>query len=287
MKSYTLLSYIITAFVALCVCAGTVSAVLLEVTSRGTVAAVDPLNNTMTIANPGQYGCVYPSGGQPDCTFAPAASVPLTGTVPDKAVFSAIKTGDRVIVTGIGGADGRFITIAKLASGGPGEGLVTDAFGDPGTIPVPLIGDYAVAAETIPDCASCRGTVCTAASANVTITSSGKTVFSRILAPGNSLMYNGRNDASSVTVAFISGQAAARACPGTAVMTGPQPVSDFIITVVPPLGMRETGTAALPVTTGAAPVLPATSSTKAGSLFPAGAAGAAGLVLLARARKRR
>ena len=98
---------------------------------------------------------------------------------------------------------------------------------------------------------------------------------------------NGRNDASSVTVAFISGQAAALACPGTAVMTGPQPVSDFIITVVPPLGMRETGTAALPVTTGAAPVLPATSSTKAGSLFPAGAAGAAGLVLLARARKRR
>ncbi len=286
---------ILVAVLTACVCAGPASAVILEVTSRGTVSGTDPVNGTITISNPEQYGCTYISGGEPQCTFTPVDSVPLTGTVPDKAVFPVIRSGDRAVVTALGGPDGRFIAVAKLAAGGTGAGFVTALFGDPSTIPVPFIGDYAVTAQTLPDCGSCTGTVCNASLANVTVLSSGTPVLNRNLAPGETLFFNGRNDASSVTVTFVSGEASSSSCPATEIITGPQPVSDFIVTVVPPIGMQETGTPVL-TTAAATPVEPAgtygttavpgTAATKSGSPVPAGITGILAAGLLAALGKR-
>jgi hypothetical protein len=241
---------VIIAAIALCICIAPASAVIQEVTLKGTVSAISPEENTITIANVAQYGCDYPAGGAPVCTFTPIDSMPVTGSVPDSTALSTLAVGDTAVATSRGGTGGSWITLARLYGPGVEEEYVTDIFGDPDTVPVPLVGDYALGIAMKPDCTTCSLTTCTAASAAVTVKSSGMTVAEKTLAPRMSFFYNGRNDGSSVAVTFVHGEASPMgACPaGSAGATGPQPLSVFIVDVQPPIGFAPAAT----VTTAAA-----------------------------------
>jgi hypothetical protein len=221
----------------LCLPAG---AALLEVTVKGPVDTISPTKNTLTIENPLQYGCSYPATGLPVCSYIPINKSALTGTVPDAAAFTVFNIGDQVIATSIGGPGETWITLAKLYGSRPNEELVTDIVGDIGTIPPPLIGDYALDTSTTPDCSACSGSTCTAISATVKVKSNGNEVLARTLSPGESLSYNGRNDGSSIYVRFVRGQALATICPGRAGATGPQAVSVYLVKVVPPISSAQT-----------------------------------------------
>ena len=246
MKKTSLISLIaVTLF--LCCIAVPVSAVVLEVTVKGPVGTVMPTTNTLTINDPQKYGCSYPASGNPVCTWAPltdARSTPssLSGTIPDPAALTVFKPGDLAVATSIGGAGETWIALAKLYGSRANEEYVTDIVGNIDSIPTPLIGDYSIDAVTVPDCTNCTGTTCTATSSDVKILSSGNMVMEKTLVPGETLMYNGRNDASSVTVTFVKGQALSASCPQVqqGMVGGIQPVSDYLVTVVPPISSVQT-----------------------------------------------
>jgi len=284
------------AALALCMLIAPVSAVILEVTVKGQVSTVYPAKHTLTIKNPAQYGCDFPAGKDPVCTWSPMDRMVLTGTVPDDAAFQVFKGDEVVVATSAGGAGEAWVTLARLSGSRPSEELVTDIIGDPRTIPVPLISGYAVETGTIPDCTACTGTVCTATGATVAWKSSGKTVLEKTLGKGDSFTYNGRNDGSAVMVQFVSGQAAAQNCPGKGGMTGPQAFSVYVIHVVPPAGARQidirTATTTRPdEALTPLPSIPAaaaqSTSAKSGAAMPAVVVGAlAGIVLFCRHMRR-
>lgn len=288
---------IVTALVLCCLCVP-VSAVIQEVTLKGTVATLNEPKNTITLGHPQQYGCSYPASGAPVCTFTPMSVETLTGTAPDAAAFAIFKAGDPVVATSIGGAGETWITLAKLFGSRPNEDLVTDIVGEISTIPTPLIGNYALDTTTAPDCSACAGTTCTATSATVKVMSEGREVFVQTLKPGESFTWNGRNDGSSVAVTFVRGQALSATCPGKAGMTGPQAISVYVVRIVPPISAAQvdirTATTTRP-DEALTPLPPATASssplpsapiptTKSGMLPLAaiGALGLAGLVLVMR-----
>ena len=291
----------------LCLVAIPAGAVVQEVTVRGMVATVNQPGSTLTINNPAQYGCTYPSSGAPTCSWTPYYVSALTGTVPDAAALNLFKPGDPIIGTNTGGAGDTWITLAKLYGSRPNEAFVTDVTGEPETIPVPLIGDYTLDPVTIPDCAHCSGDTCTANSSHITVLSSGRVVVEKVLLPGEMLTFNGRNDGSMISVTFVRGQALSGTCQPS--RPGPigeiQPVADYIIKVVPPVSFNQnnlrTATTTRPdetqpataVTTTPAhtkiPTLEATSvpaPTKSGFL-PFTAAGALGLTAFVFAMKKR
>jgi hypothetical protein len=293
MKQTTLVVIVATLFV--CCMAVPVSAVIQEVTLKGTVATLSPATNTISIEHPQQYGCSYPASGAPVCTYTPMNVDVLTGTVPAAAAYSVFTNGDPVIATSTGGAGQTWITLAKLFGSRPNEELVTDIVGDFSTIPTPLIGNYALDATTVPDCAACTGTTCTAQSSNVKVMSEGKQVFAQALRPGETLTYNGRNDGSGVAVTFVKGQALSSSCPGKAGMTGPQAMPVYVVKIVPPISAAQvdirTATTTRPdeMLTTSSPTVVSTSSpmiptTKSGMLPLAaiGAIGLAGLILVVR-----
>jgi len=216
------------------------AAVLQEVTVKSSVSTISPQKNTLTIGYPLQYGCNYPAAGSPVCSYTPTNFSALTGTVPADAAFTIFRTGDPIVGTSIGGAGGRWIALAKLYGSRPTEENVTDIVGDPGTIPTPLIGDYALDITMDPDCTACTGTICTASSAGVNVLSGGARVMQKTLNPGGALLFNGRNDGSSVAVTFVRGEATSSTCAGMSGMAGVQPVSVFIVNVVPPAAFGQT-----------------------------------------------
>ncbi|WAC05590.1 MAG: hypothetical protein OS112_02890 [Methanoregula sp.] len=287
MRTKTFICGVLIAAFALCCIMAPVTAVILEVTCKGEVSTVNTAKNTLTIKNPVQYGCEYPAGKDPVCSWTPMARSSLTGTVPDAAAFSVFKVGDTAVATSIGGAGDQWITLAKLYGSRPNEEFVTELIGDPRTVNTPFIGDYAIVAETVPDCTACTGTVCTASQAELAVKSSGTTVAEKTLKPGESLVYNGRNDGSSVNVKFIAGQAAAQICPGKAGMTGPQAVSTYVIGIVPPIGTGQVNIRTATTTrpdealtplppSAAGTTVPA--PTKSGVPFPAAVIGALALI---------
>lgn len=286
----------------LCLCVLPAAAVIQEVTLKGTVSTLSPQKNTITLENPRQYGCSYPATGAPVCTYAPMDTSVLTGTVPNSAAYSVFKTGDTAVATSLGGAGGTWITLAKLYGSRPNEEYVTDIVGDPGTVPTPLIGDYALDIVMNPDCSACTGTTCTAVSSDVRVKSSGKTVLDKPLLPRQTLTYNGRNDGSSVEVTFVNGQGSSTTCVGRTGMTGPQPVSVFVVHVVPPIGFGQTdirtatttrpdeALTPLPVTTAettAQPVATAPAPTAKSGSLPFAVIGALGIMALMLAARRR
>lgn len=283
---------LIAATIFLNCCIIPVSAVLLEVTIKGQVTTVNPLKNTLTIKNPEQYGCVYPATGAPVCSWTPLSNKSsLTGTVPDPAAFSIFSGGELAVATSLGGAGEQWITLAKIYGPRETEQLITDIVGDPETVPLPLVGDYTVGTETVPDCDACSGTICAAKQAMVAVRSAGSTVGEKTLAPGESFTYNARNDGSSVTVKFVSGEAAAQACPGKAGMTGPQAISVYVVSATPPVGSDQvnirtaTTTRADEALTTLPPTpestAPVSAPTKSGAVLPFAVLGAlAGVVLL-------
>jgi len=271
------------AILVLCFCVLPAAAVIQEVTVSGTVSEHSSANNTLTIANPAQYGCSYPAGGTPVCSYTPMDSKPLTGTVPDASAFSVFNPGDPVVATSLGGAGGRWITIAKLYGTAPGK-TVTDIVGDPSTIDIPLAGDYRLVLSPRPDCNACSGTTCTAAAVNVSILDGKTLTGSGNLVPNASTTYSGRNDGSSITVTFVKGQASSASCSDREIMmTGPQAISAYIVHVVPPVGSagQVTGTtSATPSGTPDQVTMPAgarPTPTKSGML-PVAAIGALALV---------
>jgi hypothetical protein len=221
------------------ICAIPAGAVVLQVTIRGTVTDVSSANTTLTLSDPQQYGCDYGSGtSAPVCSWTPLNTSTLTGTIPDAAALSVFARNDQVIAVSLGGTGGTWIALAKLYGSGASADNATDEIGDIGILPVALIGDYAVTATMVPNCSACTGTTCTATGSNVTITSGTMKVAYKILSPGESLFFNGRNDASSVNVSFMNGESLSGSCPGyTGLIGGVQPISDYIVHVVPPLGM--------------------------------------------------
>jgi len=236
-------SFALSALLLACfTCAIPAGAVVLEVTVKGTVSDISAADNTLTISSPAKYGCDYGSGtSAPVCSWTPLNETTLTGTVPDKAAFSVFSKGDSVVATSLGGTGGTWISLAKLYGTGTYADYATDEIGDIGSLPVSLIGDYAVTEETNANCSACTGTTCTATSAKITVKSSNMTVAEKTLLPEEFLFFNGRNDASSVNVTFVKGEALSSACAGnTAMVGGVQPVSDYIVHVVPPLGVTVT-----------------------------------------------
>lgn len=234
-------SIFIIATLFLCFVALPVGAVIQEVTAKGTVSTANQVKNTLTINNPAQYGCTYPSSGAPTCTWTPLNISTLTGTVPDAAAFTVFKTGDPVIGTSTGGAGDTWVTLAKLYGSRPNEEFITDIIGEPGTIPTPLIGNYKLDIATAPDCTQCSGVTCVAKSSDVILLSSGRVASEKILMPGETLTFNGRNDGSMVSVTFVKGQALSSTCPQAQMGTvgGVQPISDYIVTVVPPISFSQ------------------------------------------------
>jgi hypothetical protein len=289
MKQTTLTILIISLFLC-CMCVP-VSAVMQEVTIKGTVATLNPPKNTITIEHPQQYGCNYTANGTPVCTYIPISVEVLTGTVPDAATFSVFKSGDTVVATSIGGPGETWITLAKLLGSRSNEELVTDIIGDIRTVPTPLIGNYAMDATTVPDCSICTGTTCSATSANVKVMSDGKDVSAKSLKPGESYTYNGRNDGSSLAVTFVKGEALSNSCPGKAAMTGPQAISVYRVTIILPISAAQTNIRTATTTRpeeARTVLLPTVSTplttTKAGMMpFAAiGAIGLAGFILVMR-----
>jgi hypothetical protein len=235
-ESKTMKQIISLTFLVLCLCVLPAAAVIQEVTVSGTVSGHGYANNTLIISNPAQYGCSYPEGGAPACSYTPVGNISLTGTVPDASAFSIFHPGDPVVATSLGGAGGRWITIAKLYGTAPDKSVI-DIVGDPSKITMPLAGDYSLELQTKPDCTACSGTTCTATAANVSILD-GNTLRSwGDLTPNSTSIYSGRNDGSSVAVTFVRGQASSSSCSANEIMmTGPQPVSVYIVHVVPPIG---------------------------------------------------
>lgn len=257
------------------------SAVIQEVTLKGTVSAMNADKNLLTIQNPAQYGCNYPATGAPICSYAPMNLSILAGTAPDPTTFSVFKTGDPVVATSFGGAGQTWITLAKLFGTGAGQEYVTDIVGDAETVPTPLAGNYSLILVTNPDCAKCTGTVCTAGSASVAIWSDNRVVANKTLMPGENLFFNGRNDGSSVNVTFVNGEALPGSCQKSTVsiIGGAQPISDYIVSVVPPIGMTAASERGGSPATTAAPASPATPvQTQKSASLPFAVIGALGLV---------
>jgi hypothetical protein len=297
---------IIVAALLLCCCVP-VSAVVQEVTLKGTVATVNAPKNTITIEHCQQFGCIYTTTA-PVCTYTPMSVDTLTGTVPDAAAFSVFKTGDPIVATSIGGAGETWITLAKLYGSRPNEESVTDIVGDPTSLPntLLLVGQYDLDLTTAPDCQQCPGTSCTAASSLVKIKYLADVLAEKTLTPGQSFTYNGRNDGSSVAVTFVKGQALSESCPGAqkGLIGGVQPVSVYIVKAVPPIGMAQsdirTATTtrpdeALPKLTPApaSPVSPvstanaaAAPTTKSSGTLPFAVIGALGLLALVLAARK-
>lgn len=231
-QSMTLLFLVV---VSLCI-ASPVSAIVQEITYRGSVTAMDPLTLTLTIRAESQYGCNY-TGGQPSCGFMPIAPVQVVGAVPDEGLFNTFHNGDLVTATILGGTGGQWAGIALVVlPPGSSTYVATDIYGDPKTIPVALGGDYKVDYTTLPDCSSCSGSVCKALSAHVVVRSGETIVQEQSLNNGQSTRYSGRNDGSSISVLYLSGEAPGDSCPGATPVTGMQPISNFVIHVTPPVG---------------------------------------------------
>jgi len=284
--------FVCAALLVLFACAVPAGAVVLEVTVKGTVADVSSANNSLTLANPEQYGCDYGSGtNAPVCSWTKLNTTLLTGTVPDAAALSVFAKGDQAVAVSLGGTGGTWIALAKLYGSGTNADDATDEIGDIGSLPTALIGDYAVTGITAPNCSACTGTTCSATTSNVTVTSGKMTVAQKTLLPGESLYYNGRNDASRVNVSFVKGEALSDSCPKYAgLIGGVQPVSDYIVHVVPPMGMKVTTTSEATAVTspaGAAASVPAAATTTRKSALPFAALGILGLGIAALAMHRR
>lgn len=265
-------------------CVAPVPALVQETTYMGKVTALDPLSLTLTMRAESQYGCAY-QGNAPACGFAPITPLQVVGAVPDEGVFNTFRLDDTVIATILGGSGGKWAGIALVVTPpGSSTPVAKDIFGDPRTVPVPLGGDYRFEYAVRPDCGQCTGTVCRALGAQVKLWSGDLLVLERYLNSGQSAVYSGRDDASRVSIIYLSGEAPADQCPGVPPAVGVQPLSNFVIHVTPPSGgFSAPKQTAVPQVTGegpagtATPTTPAQEGTRAAGFTMATATIAAGV----------
>jgi len=230
MKKQVVVTLLIAAALVILV-AAPASAAIQEIVFRGTLVSMNQSAGTITINAGYTYGCTF-ANGTSACSWNPAKPENLTGTVPDPAVFTVLKAGDPVVATSMGGPGGTWIGVAKVfPTPGIENWLATDIIGDPDSLPVDLAADYSFVYITTPECGNCTGSVCNALSAAITLNSTDRTVLEKTLRSGEKVVYNGRNDNSSVIITFVKGQGLAENCPGKAGIVGLQPVSTFIIHV--------------------------------------------------------
>lgn len=214
----------------------------------GRITSLDPLSHTLSIDVASQYSCEY-STGSPACNFTPivppyqiAVTTPIvTGTVTGDEVFGLFHSGDQVVATILGGDGGSWIGIALVSHGqGTEEWQATELYGDPHTLPVTLAGGYRMEYAILPDCSKCSGSVCRGLTSLVTVWSGDMKVVDDVLNSGHSLEYSGRNDGSRVSIHYLSGETRSTQCSQEHAIAGIQPVSSFIIHVVPPVGEQGT-----------------------------------------------
>jgi len=216
------------------------AAAVQEIAYLGRITALDPLSGTITIRAESQYLCDY-SRGDAACRFTPITPLQVVGTVPEEGIFNTFRNGDQVVATILGASGGAWAGFSRvIPSASREEWMVTDLFGDPDTIPVPLAGDYEIEYSTTPDCNHCTGSVCKAQNAHVVLKSGGIPVLERSMTAGQSARYSGRNDGSSVSILYLTGEAGAGPCSQAGSLTGMQPISNFILQVVPPIGQAAT-----------------------------------------------
>jgi len=294
MKKHVVLTVLI-AVAVIILAAAPASAVVQEIVYRGTLASMNQSAGTITINAGYTYGCTF-ANGTSTCTWDKAVPENLTGTVPDPAVFTVLKPGDPVVATSMGGAGGTWIGVALVfPTPGIENWLATDIIGDPNSLPVNLAADYYFTYLANPECGNCTGSVCNALSAAITLNSTDRTVLEKTLARGEKVVYNGRNDNSSVAITFVEGQGPAEKCPGKAGIVGMQPVSTFIIHVNQGLAApapasttqknqpSPAATAVVTAPPNPAPVTTVPTTKAAGSVFlPCCALGILGLLVLAR-----
>lgn len=107
------------------------------------------------------------------------------------------------------------------------------------------------------------------------------------------MTYNGRNDGSSIAITLVKGQASSSSCAGRAPgMTGPQPVSVYLVHIVPAIGTPAPslqGTTAVPATNPVLVTMPAEArpTTAKAGMLPFGAIGALALGMSAVTARRR
>ncbi len=232
--------------IALAVLAAPAAGLIMESSYMGMVSELDSENSTMTIQAGFFYGCTW-ENGTPSCTWNPRFLTEVIGRVPIEQAYSGLKVGDTVEATILGGPGRDWIGIGVLVPNLRSGVLVDrEIYGDPSVLHAPYLGNYSLSYTMQPDCGNCTGTVCPAVSTNITLASDGMAVLSRILSPGETVFFNGRNDNSSVYITFLKGEALSALCPNSSPMIGGrQPVPAFVIRITPPIAPITTATPAV------------------------------------------
>ena len=238
------------ALVAACV-ALPASAVVLEISYKGTVVSANETAGTLVMAVESRYGCSYDENGS-HCQWNPIASQNINGSAKNP-VFKGISVGDTVEGRILGGDGGKWKSLAKIITEYGGKEVATRVYGDPSGIQTPLAAGYTVATSTIPDCSTCSGTVCDAAYGSITISDQTGTLVQQTVGTGEPVVYNMRTDGSSVDVMFDGGTSSRDSCPvydspGSMfpVMTGIQAQPYFIIWAVPAIPPQPVPTPLVP-----------------------------------------
>lgn len=209
----------------------------------GRVMWLDPSKKTITVEVDSQYLCENASHGT-SCGFTsiipPGIAVTppnITGYLAGDTFPSTFQSGDRVVAAIVGGNGGTWRGIARVTwENETSDWQASEIYGDPATLPVTLVGDYRIEYAILPDCSKCSGSVCKGLTSRVALWSGKVRVFDELLNPGHSIIYSGRNDGSSVSILYISGETLASQCSLATNDPGIQPVSSFVIHVVSPIG---------------------------------------------------
>lgn len=211
-----------------------VSAVLLETTISGEVTKISQSENQLTIS-PDE---VWNGNSWVMYSVTSADSQNIAGEAPKGTIFNYIEEGDQVQATFIGADlnDVTWVTVARVGVPGSSSRFLSDSWGDPANLVSPFFNNFKVSYESVADCSKCTGSVCSAASADVSVSQGweGQNYLqTKTMKPGETLVFSSPEGCQSdLQVGMVSGQANSGECSGYAEIEGPQAISDFEIHVV-------------------------------------------------------
>lgn len=209
----------------------------------GRITWLDPSTKAISVDVESQYLCENAPQGT-SCRFTdiipPGIAVMppnIRGYLAGDTFPSTFQNRDRVVATILGGNGGTWRGIARVTrENETSDWQAAEIYGDPAILPVTLVGDYRMEYAILPDCSKCSGSICRGLTSSVALWSGEVKVFDEFLNPGHSIVYSGRNDGSSVSILYLSGETLASQCSLATNDPGVQPVSSFVIHVVPPIG---------------------------------------------------